>query len=155
MLEPFDRAPNFELEADDGARVQLSTLLQDGPLILYFYPADFTPGCTQEACALRDLHADELHAQKLGAQNGLRVFGISPQSAASHRRFRARHQLPFRLLADPARTAIRAYGVAGPFGLGVRRATFHIGANGIVLGRVLADFRITRHTDFVRAALSE
>jgi peroxiredoxin Q/BCP len=147
MLKKGDRAPDFTLPDQDGRQRKLSDLLAGEALILYFYPADFTPGCTREACDLRDLHT-----QILGA--GLRVVGISPQSVDSHRRFRDEFGLPFTLLSDEDKTAIRAYGVDGPLGIGVRRATFLIDARGKVLDAVLADLRIARHREFVENAIA-
>lgn len=148
MLGEGDAAPDFSLQDASGDRVSLADLLKDGPLVLYFYPADFTPGCTREACSIRDMH-DEILA------SGLRVVGVSPQDSASHRRFAERYELPFTLLADPDKEAVRAYGVDGPLGLGVRRATFLIGSDGIVRDAVLADLRIGRHEAFIRRALEE
>lgn len=147
MLEAGDRAPDFTLRDQDGAAVTLSELLKDGALVLYFYPADFTPGCTKEACDLRDMHHEI-------AASGLRVVGVSPQSPESHRRFADRYELPFTLLADPEKEAIDAYGVAGPLGLGVRRATFLIDAGGRIEDVVLADLRIGRHKAFVERAVA-
>jgi thioredoxin-dependent peroxiredoxin len=147
MLKPGDRAPDFVLPDQDGRAVALARLLEDGPLVLYFYPADFTPGCTKEACTIRDMH-DEISAA------GMRVVGISPQDAESHARFRDRHGLQFTLLADPEKSVVRAYGVDGLLGLGVRRATFLLGPDGIIRDAVLADFRIGRHAEFIRTAIA-
>ena len=147
MLKAGDRAPNFTLPDQDRRKVALAQLLEDGPVVLYFYPADFTPGCTKEACTIRDMH-DEIAAA------GMRVVGIAPQDAASHARFRDKHGLQFTLLADPEKTAIRAYGVDGPLGIGVRRATFLVGADGAIKDAVLADIRIGRHEEFIRAAIA-
>ena len=147
MLKPGLAAPEFTLPDQDGRPRRLSELVADGPLILYFYPADFTPGCTREACDLRDLHAGILAA-------GLRVFGVSPQSPESHRRFRAEHALPFTLLSDEDKTAIEAYDVDGPLGIGVRRATFLIDARGRIADAVLADFNIGKHQAFVERAVA-
>lgn len=147
MLKPGDRAPAFTLPDQDGNPVSLGALLGDGPIVLYFYPADFTPGCTKEACSIRDMH-DEIAAA------GIRVVGISPQDAASHARFRDQYQLPFTLLADPGKTAVKAWGVDGPLGVGVRRATFLVGADGVIRDAVLADIRISRHEEFIRAAIA-
>jgi peroxiredoxin Q/BCP len=147
MLKKGDKAPGFTLPDQHGKPRKLTDLLGGEALILYFYPADFTPGCTKEACDLRDLHT-----QILGA--GLRVVGISPQSAESHRKFRDEHSLPFTLLSDEDKTAIRAYGVDGPLGIGVRRATFLIDARQKILDAVLADLRIARHREFVEAAIA-
>jgi thioredoxin-dependent peroxiredoxin len=147
MLKPGDRAPEFTLPDQDSRERSLTSLLGDGPLILYFYPADFTPGCTAEACTLRDLHTEILRA-------GLRVVGVSPQAPESHRRFREKYSLPFTLLSDREKTVVRMYEVDGPLGIGVRRATFLIDQGRIVQDAVLADFRIGRHEDFVRNAVA-
>ena len=147
MLAIGKRAPEFTLPDQDGVERTLAGLRGGQPLILYFYPADFTPGCTREACDLRDLHT-----QILGA--GLKVVGISPQSPASHRRFRDEHSLPFTLLSDERKTAVAAYDVDGPLGIGVRRATFLIDRTGMVRDAVLADLRVARHRTFVENAIA-
>lgn len=147
MLKTGQFAPDFALPDQDGRRQQLSNLLRGKPLILYFYPADFTPGCTKEACDLRDLHARIL-------ASGLRVVGVSPQSPESHRRFREEHALPFTLLSDEDKSAIKAYEVDGPLGFGVRRATFLVDAKRRIVDAVLADFRIGRHQEFVERAIA-
>jgi thioredoxin-dependent peroxiredoxin len=147
VLKPGDRAPGFTLRDHRGQPVTLEAMLADGPLVVYFYPADFTPGCTREACSIRDMH-DEIAAA------GMRVVGISPQDEASHERFRREYQLPFTLLADPDKSAARAWGVDGPLGIGVRRATFLVGEDGVIRDAVLADLRIGRHEEFIRAAVS-
>ena len=145
MLAIGGRAPEFTLPDQDERNVSLSTLLRNGPLILYFYPADFTPGCTREACALRDLHSEILQA-------GLAVAGVSPQSPESHRRFREKHQLPFTLLSDVDKFVIRMYEVRGPLGFGVRRGTYLIDQARYIRGALLADFRIAEHQEFARKA---
>jgi peroxiredoxin Q/BCP len=147
MLANGQKAPEFELADQDGRRHTLKALLKDGPLILYFYPADFTPGCTKEACSFRDLHQDLLKAK-------LRVVGVSPQDVESHRRFAEKHGLNFPLLADPDKKAVKAYDVDGPLGFGVRRGTYLIGADGKIQDSVLADLRIGAHEEFVQAALA-
>lgn len=147
MLKRGTVAPEFALPDQDGREQRLAALLEGGPLILYFYPADFTPGCTKEACDLRDLDR-EIRA------TGLRVVGISPQSPESHRKFRERYGLPFLLLSDEDKRVIRAFGVDGPLGYGVRRATFLIESDGRIADAVLADLRIGRHQAFVRRAVA-
>ena len=147
MLTAGEDAPDFELPDQDRKLRRLSALLSGKPIILYFYPADFTPGCTREACDLRDLHTRILAA-------GLQVVGISPQPPESHRRFRDEFGLPFVLLSDEKKDAIRAYGVDGPLGIGVRRATFLIGRDQRVQDAVLADLRISRHQSFVQKAIA-
>ncbi|MEQ8764298.1 MAG: peroxiredoxin [Planctomycetota bacterium] len=148
MLKVGDRAPEFELKDDSGETVRLSELLEAGPLVLYFYPADFTPGCTKEACSFRDRHEDV-------TASGLRIFGVSPQSSERHAEFRERYRLPFRLLADPDRRAIAAFDAKGPLGLGVRRITYLIGDDGLIRGAVQADLRIGRHEQFLDEAIRE
>jgi thioredoxin-dependent peroxiredoxin len=147
MLALGARAPEFTLPDQDGQSVSLSTLLGHGLLFLYFYPADFTPGCTKEACALRDLHAEIQQA-------GLTLAGISPQDGASHRAFREKYGLPFTLLSDVDKFVIRMYDVRGPLGFGVRRGTYLIDQARYIRGAVLADFRIAEHEDFVRKAVA-
>ena len=146
MLEAGARAPEFVLANDEGGETSLSDLLREGPLILYFYPADFTPGCTKEACAIRDIHND---IQSVGLQ----VAGVSPQDVESHTRFREEHKLPFTLLCDPDKVAIKMYDVDGPFGVAVRRATFLIGKDRVIKDAVLADVMIGRHEEFIRKAI--
>ena len=147
MLKKGTRAPEFTLPNDNGDDTTLSELLKDGPLILYFYPADFTPGCTKEACSIRDMHDD---IQSVG----LTVVGVSPQDADSHRRFREAHELPFLLLSDTEKTVAKAYDVDGPMGIGVRRVTYLIDADGTIQDAVQADIRISRHADFIKRAIT-
>ena len=146
MLEAGSRAPEFVLENDQGGETSLSDLVQNGPLILYFYPADFTPGCTKEACSIRDIH-DDIQAV------GLQVAGVSPQDADSHQRFRDEHNLPFTLLSDPEKVAVKMYDVDGPFGVGVRRATFLISQDRVIQDAMMADVRIGRHKEFIEKAV--
>jgi peroxiredoxin Q/BCP len=146
MLKNGTAAPDFELEDQDGNKHSLKSLLSEGPLILYFYPADFTPGCTKEACSFRDLQTDLLRAK-------LRVVGVSPQDATSHRRFADKHDLNFPLLADPDKAVVKAYDLDGPLGIGVRRGTYLIGKDGKIKDSVLADLRISAHEDFVNKAI--
>ncbi len=147
MLKAGTKAPDFSLSDENGKLRTLSEFLAKGPLILYFYPADFTPGCTKEACSIRDLHDDI-------TGSGLQVVGISPQSAQSHTEFKEKHNLPFPLLADENKVAVKAYDVNGPLGIGVRRATFLIDADGIIQDAVLADVFIGQHTDFITKAIA-
>ena len=147
MLKAGDKAPDFTLPDQDGQEVRLAELLKEGPVLLYFYPADFTPGCTKEACDIRDMHEDI-------SDVGIRVVGVSPQDEDSHTRFRDKHRLPFTLLADTDKSLVKAYGVDGPLGIGVRRATFLIDADGVIEDVVMADLLIGRHSDFIRQAVA-
>jgi len=147
MLKVGDPAPDFTLPDQDGNKVRLADCLAEGPVLLYFYPADFTPGCTKEACDIRDMHEDI-------SDVGIRVLGVSPQSEGSHSEFRHKHRLPFTLLADTEKKAIKAYGVDGPLGFGVRRATFLISQDSHIEDVVTADLLIGRHSDFIRKAVA-
>ena len=146
MLKAGDRAPEFTLPDETGKDRSLTDFLSFGATVLYFYPADFTPGCTRQACALRDLQS-EMHGANL------RVVGISPQNPASHAKFREKYALPFALLSDVGKEVIKMYGVNGPLGIGVRRATFLVDGSRLIRDVILADFKIDRHTEFVRKAI--
>lgn len=137
MEKPPYKAPDFTLSSDDGRPVELKDF-KGKWVVLYFYPKDDTPGCTTEACSLRDAR-DDL------AAHGAEIVGISKDSASSHEKFKAKHSLNFTLLSDPDGEAIEAYGAWGPkmFGrLGIQRKTFLIDPKGIVqkvYGRVTPD----------------
>lgn len=127
-LEAGDPAPDFSLDTDDGTVVS-SADLTGSRYVLYFYPKDDTPGCTKQACGLRD-------SWSRVSETGVPVFGVSPDSVRSHAKFRAKYDLPYRLLADEAHRLAEAYGVwvlkkfAGREYMGVERTTFVIGADG-------------------------
>lgn len=146
MLHSGDLAPDFALPDSTGTQRSLASLLSAKGLVLFFYPGDFTPVCTREVCMVRDLHAD-LHAA------GLSVAGISPDDAATHERFRRQYALEYTLLSDVDKSVIRRYGVAGPLGLGVRRTTYLIDANGKIADVLRADLRVSAHERFLSRAL--
>jgi peroxiredoxin Q/BCP len=130
VLEPGSAPPPFTLEDADGRRVSLADF-RGRDVVLYFYPADDTPGCTKEACGFRDAW-DDLAAL------GVTVVGVSPDPAASHRAFAAKYRLPFVLISDPDHGMMRAYGAWGEKTLygrtvtGVIRSTVWIGPDGRV-----------------------
>lgn len=155
MLNIGDAAPDFTLNDEAGKPVSLASLLASGPVVLYFYPADFTPVCTAEACMFRDWTAE------LGAA-GVRVIGISPQGTESKQKFKQKHALSFPLLADPDKTAIRAYGASFLFGMFTRRVTYLIEpakssatAPGIIADRAVADLTVKPHEAFVKRVLAK
>jgi len=123
-------APAFDLTDEKGERVA-SSELAGKPYLLYFYPKDDTPGCTKEACDIRDNFA------RFG-QQGLRVLGVSPDSEQSHAKFGQKYGLPYTLLSDPDKTLAKAYGVWGEknnYGkkyMGIIRSSFLVGADGVV-----------------------
>ena len=131
MIEEGTTAPDFELETETGETVRLSDF-RGKPVILYFYPRDNTPGCTKEACDIRD-------AWSKFERRGVVVLGISPDNAASHTRFKTKYQLPFTLLADTEHDVAKLYGtwrpkrMAGKSFLGIIRSTFLIDAEGKVV----------------------
>jgi len=147
MLKPGDTAPDFALPDSDGRERTLAELTSKGSLILFFYPADFTPVCTREVCLFRDAYAEM-------AEAGITVAGVSPNDAESHARFSATHKLGYTLLADPAKTVVRSFGVDGPLGIGIRRATFLIDADRTIRAAVKADLRLTPHRQLIEAALA-
>lgn len=148
MLNVGDAIPEFSQTDQYGDELVSSELLADGELILYFYPADFTPVCTAEACLFRD-NFSELE------DVGVRVIGISPQDAESHQRFTQSFKLPFSLLCDTDKTLIKAFGVAGPLGIGVRRVTYLIGQDGVIRNRSVADVFLGNHSDLINELLAE
>lgn len=147
MLRKGDRAPDFALPASDGTKTTLRALIADGPAVLFFYPGDFTPVCTREVCMVRDLYGELAAA-------GIAVAGISADSVESHARFKAQHDLPYPLLADPEKEAVRAYGVTGPLGFGVRRATFLVDRDAVIRDVVNALLSVSRHERFLRNAVA-
>lgn len=133
MLKAGDKAPEFTAENQEGNSVSLAGVLAEGKkVILYFYPKDNTPGCTAEACSLRDGYSELL-------KRGFTVLGVSGDSAASHRKFIEKHQLPFTLLVDADHKIAEAYGTwgekkfMGRTYMGMIRTTFIIGTDGVIV----------------------
>lgn len=130
MLKKGDAAPFFSAKDQNGNDLNLNQF-RGKKLVIYFYPKDDTPGCTKEACNLRD-HYNEL------LSNGFAVVGISPDSEASHKKFAGKYGLPFPLIADPSLEIIKAYGAWGKKSMygreyeGLLRKTFILDENGIV-----------------------
>lgn len=148
MLDIGDAIPEFAQVDQYGDKLISSELLSEGELVLYFYPADFTPVCTAEACLFRD-NFDDLD------DVGVTVVGVSPQSAKSHQRFAKSFELPFSLLCDSNKELINAFGVAGPLGIGVRRVTFLVGQDGVIRNRSVADVFLGNHNDLINELLAE
>ena len=151
MVEEGKKAPDFTLTSDSGDPVTLSGL-RGKPVVLYFYPKDDTPGCTTQACGIRDVYGE---LERAGAV----VLGVSPDSEKSHVKFREKYELPFTLLADSDHAVAEQYGVwgekkyMGRTYLGVLRTTFVIDADGTVK-RVLENVKPATHPDDVLAALA-
>lgn len=145
-------APNFKLADENGEPHELKEFLGK-PVVLYFYPKDDTPGCTTEACNFRDDYSAY-------EQAGVVILGISPDAPRSHRRFREKYQLPFKLLADEGHHVCEAYGVwalkkaMGREYYGVLRTTFLIDPDGMIV-KVFANVKPAQHSQEVLAALGE
>ena len=143
-------APDFELVSDEGERVRLSAL-RGKPVVVYFYPKDDTPGCTKQACGIRDAWDDF-------RSRGAEVLGISPDNETSHVKFKQKYGLPFTLLADPDHSTAEAYGVwreksfAGRKYMGVERSTFVIDRDGKVV-KAMRRVKPDTHAADVLAAL--
>ena len=142
-LEIGQKAPAFTLLSDQGAKIRLASLRKDGPVLLYFYPAAGTPGCTKQACDFRD-------SLTAFTGSGLQVVGISPDTPAALAAFRANESLPFTLLSDPEREVMQHYGAFGQKLLygktvtGVIRSTFVISKEG-VLEAAMYNVKATGH----------
>ena len=149
-VEEGKPAPDFTLRSEDGEMVSLSDF-KGKPIVLYFYPKDDTPGCTVQACGMRDAYSK---FQDRGAV----VLGVSPDDEASHVKFRDKYELPFTLLADPEHEVSVDYGVwvekkySGKTYMGVERSTFLIDAQGNV-AKVMRRVKPDTHADDVLAAL--
>ena len=152
MLETGTKAPDFTLPDENGNMVTLSSFAGK-KVILYFYPKDNTPGCTKEACSLRDTIED---LAKLNAV----VIGISPDSSASHTKFKEKHNLPFTLLSDPEHKIMELYGAYGEkmlYGkktIGVIRTTYIISEDGII-EKVYKKVNTATHGEDVRKYLED
>lgn len=127
MLRPGDPAPEFELADENGATVRLTDFKGKSPVVLMFYPADNTPGCTAQLCAARDDY-DKYQAQ------GVAVFGVNPGSAETHKRFAERHSMRTPLLVDARGAVSRAYDALMPIPLMtiVNRTVVGIDRDGVV-----------------------
>ncbi|HOJ03171.1 MAG TPA: thioredoxin-dependent thiol peroxidase [Bacteroidota bacterium] len=150
MIAVGKKAPAFSLPSSSGTNVSLKDL-KGKTVVLYFYPKDNTPGCTQEACDFRDNFA---RIQAAGAL----VFGVSADSIASHRKFQQKLELPFELLSDESHTVLEAYGawkeksMYGRTFMGIERSTVIIDANGVVV-QVFPKVKVKGHVDEILAVL--
>jgi thioredoxin-dependent peroxiredoxin len=149
-IEEGSPAPDFSLNTDSGDTLSLSSL-RGKPVVLYFYPKDDTPGCTAQACGIRDAWAEF-------EQAGAVVLGVSTDGEASHAKFKEKYELPFTLLADTEHEVADAYGVwgektyAGKTYMGVNRSTFVIDEDGKV-ARIFLQVKPDEHADQVLDAL--
>jgi thioredoxin-dependent peroxiredoxin len=151
LLTEGDQAPDFTLTSDSGESIRLADL-RGKQVVLYFYPKDDTPGCTTQACGIRDAYGEFERA-------GAVVLGVSPDNEQSHVKFKKKFELPFTLLADTDHSVSEAYGVWGEKSymgktyMGIERSTFVIGADGNVK-KVMRKVKPATHADDVLAALA-
>jgi thioredoxin-dependent peroxiredoxin len=148
-----DKVADFELPDQDGEPRQLSSMLADGPVVLFFYPAAMTLGCTREACHFRDLAAEYAAA-------GVQRVGISRDGIAKQKQFADKHTFDYPLLSDEAGAVAELFGVArGAVGtrirLPVKRWTFAIGQDSVVVAIVHSEFDMSTHADRALAALTD
>jgi peroxiredoxin Q/BCP len=140
MIGAGDRAPDFDVPLADGSRFRLADVLARGPLILFFYPKDDSPGCTTEACSFRDAYSAFTDASA-------QVVGISSDSADSHAAFAAKHRLPFPLASDAGGAVRKAYGVPKAMGLLPGRVTYVIDREGVVRSVFNSMFAPNKHVE--------
>jgi len=145
-MKTGDLAPDFTALDQSGAEVRLSELLSDGPVVLFFYPKAFTPGCTIESCHFRDL------AGAFAAVGAQRV-GISADDTSTQAKFDAVYELDIPLLSDPDREIAKRYGVKRPGILLNKRQTFVIGTDQRIVAVIGSEFNMDMHADAALAAL--
>jgi len=141
-MDTGDLAPDFELMDEDGVPRRLSQLAADGPVVLFFYPAAMTPGCTVESCHFRDMKAE---FEAAGAQR----VGISADDVAKQKRFSDKHEFDYPLLSDPDGAVATQFGVRRKITVltPTKRATFVIGSDLRVLGVIKSEVRMNLHAD--------
>ncbi len=152
MLNEGDIAPNFTAKDQDGKEVKLSDY-KGKRVVLYFYPKDDTPGCTKQACSLRDSFAEF-------EEKGIKIFGVSTDTKKSHQKFISKYALPFDLLADTEKEIVNLYGVYGEkmnYGkkyMGINRTTFLIDEAGKI-AKIFKKVKVDEHADEVLEAFGE
>lgn len=146
-LKVGDKAPDFSLIDERGLPVSLKDFLGKKTVILYFYPKDFTTGCTTEACSFRDDY-------KAFEEKGAVVIGVSLDSVESHKKFSEKYHLPFSILSDSGKTVAKAYGVLGIGGFLAKRVTFIINKEGTIAA-IFPKVDVKRHSQEVLKALDE
>lgn len=146
MLKEGTTAPDFEGGADDGSTFRLSDFRGKKNVVLYFYPKDFTPGCTKEACNFRD------ESETLEKHDAI-IVGVSSDTTESHSSFKEQHKLNFPLIADPNKRIIKTYQAQGLLGLIPARVTYIIDKQGVIRKSFRHDLSIGKHLSDTLAAL--
>ena len=147
VLHKGDTAPDFEGTDQNGNRVKLDDLLKESAVVLYFYPKDFTPVCTAQACLFRDTQG-ELAAE------GVKVIGVSSDDQSSHSRFAETHKVPYPLLSDPDKSIQKAYEARQLLGLLAKRVTYVIDRNKKIRGVFHHELSAQKHLDAVKKVLA-
>ena len=146
MLKEGTTAPDFEGTLDDGSTFRLADYKGQKNVVLYFYPKDFTPGCTREACSFRD------ESEALESHDAV-VVGVSSDTAESHKSFKEQHKLPFPLVADPDKRIIKLYEAQGLLGMITARVTYVIDKEGTIQRAFRHDLNIGKHLKDTLSAL--
>ena len=146
-MNPGDKAPDFALPDETGATRKLGDLLADGPVVLYFYPAAMTPGCTKESCHFRDLKSE---FATIGAQR----VGISADKVEKQKQFSDKYTFDFPLLSDPDKSVAKEFGVKRGIGPN-KRTTFVIDSDGTVLEVIKSELNMNSHADRALEVLRE
>jgi len=146
-LKVGDKAPDFTLMDEQGRPVSLKDFQGKKPVILYFYPKDFSPGCTTEACRFRDDY-------KTYEEKGAAVIGVSLDTVESHTKFSEKYNLPFPILSDNKKEVAKAYGVLGIGGIWAKRVTFIIDKEGKIAA-IFPKVDVKRHSEEVLKALEQ
>ena len=148
MLRTGNPAPDFTARLDDGTEFTLSSYRGKKHVVLYFYPKDFTPGCTAEACSFRDNYG------RISAYDAI-IVGVSADSSDSHTSFKEKHELPFPLASDPDGKLRDLYDAKGWIPWMPPRVTYVIDKEGVIRAAVRHDFRVTAHVPEVVEALEK
>jgi len=146
VLKINSKAPDFEGRLDDGSLFRSAELRGQRNIVLYFYPRDFTPGCTQEALSFQENYAEI-------EQYEAELVGVSADSVESHAKFRQQYCLAFPIIADPEKKIIKAFGAEWLFGLTIARVTYVIDKTGTIRAIIRHDLAIARHLSEVLESL--
>jgi len=149
MLEPGDRVGDLQFSDSEAVVCCLNDFRDRSAIVFFFYPKDFSPGCTKEACTFRDYHRE---IQDLGAE----VFGVSTDTAEKHAEFKERHKLPYRLVPDTDGALSKVFGTGRLGGwLGNKRVTFIVAPDGTVIDRYQSELSMAGHVEHVIEILEQ
>lgn len=147
QIKNGEKIPDFELKDQDGGTFKLSSALAKGPVVIYFYPKDDTPGCTKEACSFRDSYA-------AFTDKGVQVVGISSDNVASHKKFALKYNLPFTLLSDEKNEVRKLFGVPKTMMM-PGRVSYVLDKNGVIVHQFNSMTQATQHVEEAIAAIKK